>query len=561
MNRYLKIVLLFCVTNPVFHAQHFVSVTGSPTGDGSIVRPWDLQTALNQPPAVRPGDTIFILAGRYFPPRRDTSMLAGFISYLRGSKGQPIVVMPYRQDRVIIDGANLPHPVESDVESAAFGALGAYTDFIGLEFTNSREGYRVSPDIRRALRVKSVIQNAVGLRWINNIVHNTGEGLGVFSGCQDCELYGNIIFYNGWSHTGVRGHGEGMYLQNSANERRVADNIIFRQFDSGMIIYGTSNASIDSFLIEGNILFDNGSLNDDPNGWGFLFGKNSTLTGPGRYFRIQNNYLYNALDYRRSNNIDLGYQSGLDQVEFHNNYSVGFQAIRYNIPVTNLNSGNNTLVGGIGDISRPQMEAGNQNRLFSGQQKPSANEIFIRKNDYEKGRAHVVVYNWERKNSVSIPLAQTGLDKGQAFEVYDVQNLLSGPLYRSLYSEDGQSIDLPMDLTKVSAAVGNIPRAPRHTDREFGVFLIKAIPLPSHTKKPLADQTHRLEYSGNQLRLHLPAVSAYRLDLFDLCGNRVRQMDFVGDELSIERYFLPSGIYLCTVQSELQNFSFKILIP
>ncbi len=82
MNRFLKIVLLFCVTNPVFYAQHFVSVTGSPAGDGSIVRPWDLQTALNQPPAVRPGDTIFILAGRYFPPRRDTSMLAGFISYL-----------------------------------------------------------------------------------------------------------------------------------------------------------------------------------------------------------------------------------------------------------------------------------------------------------------------------------------------------------------------------------------------------------------------------------------------------------------------------------------------
>ncbi|HNS47722.1 MAG TPA: hypothetical protein PKH94_10815 [Bacteroidales bacterium] len=557
-----KFVFLLFFVNVFFtQAQHFVSVSGTAAGDGSMARPWDLQTALNHPPSVKPGDTLYLLGGRYFPPRRDTSMLAGFISYLKGSKEKPIVVTPYQQDRVIIDGANLPHPVESDVESSAFGALGAYTDFVGLEITNSREGFRVSANIRRALRVKSVIQNAVGLRWINNVIHNTGEGLGVFSACQDCELYGNIIFYNGWSHTGVRGHGEGMYLQNSANERRVADNIIFRQFDSGMIIYGTSNSKIDSFLIEGNVLFDNGSLNDDPNGWGFLFGKNSTLTGPGKHYRIQHNYLYNSLDYRRSNNIDLGYQSGLDQVEFHHNYSVGYQAIRYNIPVTNLNSSHNTLVGGIGDVSRPQMEAGINNRIFSGQQKPDKNEIFIRNNDYEKGRSHVIVYNWERKNSVSIPLDQTGLSLGQDFEVYDVQNLLSGPLYRSRYTDINQLIDLPMDLLQVSLAIGNIPRTPVHTDLEFGVFLIKAVPGTSQTKTLHPDEKYTLEYSGDHVILRFSSLDPKKAYLLDMNGLSVGNLDFMNGEIKIQKNLLASGLYFLVLEKDSHRSVVKIFIP
>ena len=472
-------------------------------------------------------------------------MLAGFISYLRGTKDKPIVVTPFQRDRVIIDGANLPHPVDSDIESSAFGALGAYTDFVGLEITNSREGFRVSPIIRNSMRVKGVIQNAVGLRWINNIIHNTGEGLGVFSACQDCELYGNIIFYNGWSHTGVRGHGEGMYLQNSANERRVAHNIIFRQFDSGMIIYGTSNSEIDSFLIEGNVVFDNGSLNDEPN---------------GKHYRIQRNYLYNSLDYRRSNNIDLGYQSGLDQVEFHHNYSVGYQAIRYNIPVTNLNSSHNTVVGGIGDVSRPQMEAGINNRIYSGQQKPTTGQIFIETNDYEKGRSHVIVYNWARKNSVTIPLDLIGLSLGQDFEVYDVQNLLSGPVFRSRYTDIHQLIDLPMDLTEVSLAIGDVPRAPVHTDREFGVFLIRAASGTTQTKTPTTDEKYTLEYSGDHVILRFSSHDFRKAYLLDLNGLPVGKLDFADGEVKIQKDMLPSGLYFLFLEKESHRSVVKIFI-
>ena len=43
----------------------YVSPSGSAGNTGSISSPWDLQTALNQPAAVRPGDTIWLRGGTY----------------------------------------------------------------------------------------------------------------------------------------------------------------------------------------------------------------------------------------------------------------------------------------------------------------------------------------------------------------------------------------------------------------------------------------------------------------------------------------------------------------
>lgn len=44
-------------------AEFFAAPGGRPDGNGSLERPWDLQTALNQPPAVAPGATIWLRGG------------------------------------------------------------------------------------------------------------------------------------------------------------------------------------------------------------------------------------------------------------------------------------------------------------------------------------------------------------------------------------------------------------------------------------------------------------------------------------------------------------------
>ncbi len=74
----------------------YVSPTASASGTGSIGNPWKLQTALNQPSAVKPGDTIWLRGGTYTG--------APFTSYLNGTSANPIIVRQYPGERARIDG-------------------------------------------------------------------------------------------------------------------------------------------------------------------------------------------------------------------------------------------------------------------------------------------------------------------------------------------------------------------------------------------------------------------------------------------------------------------------
>src|SRR4051794_24178406 len=71
------------------HATEFyVSPTGTASGNGSASSPWDLQTALNQPASVKPGDTIWVRGGVHRLNNRPTK----FTSRLTGAAGAPITV-------------------------------------------------------------------------------------------------------------------------------------------------------------------------------------------------------------------------------------------------------------------------------------------------------------------------------------------------------------------------------------------------------------------------------------------------------------------------------------
>src|SRR5207237_5535605 len=67
---------------PQTDTQHYVAPDGSRSGDGSIIRPWDLQTALSQPSSVRPGDIIWLRGGSYY---------GEYASRLTGTESAPIV--------------------------------------------------------------------------------------------------------------------------------------------------------------------------------------------------------------------------------------------------------------------------------------------------------------------------------------------------------------------------------------------------------------------------------------------------------------------------------------
>lgn len=548
MFKLLRSILFILLPAQFFATQFYVSPSGLPNASGSMSDPWDLQTALHHPLSVQAGDTIWLRGGVYLG-NPDPAEVAAFISDLTGTKEKPIIVCQFPGERAIIDGANRPHPVSVPPanDSYILGIRGDYCWYWGFEVTNSNPHSRSDSLSGFRWRVNSIITIGTGIRLINMIIHDTGSGLGPFSGCVDCELYGNIIFYNGWSHLGVRGHGEGVYGQNMTPTKFIRDNIVFKQFDSGIILYGSSNSTIDNFHIEGNVLFSNGVINDDPNGWGFLFGKSGPSTGPGNNFLIQYNYLYNRFDYLRSNNIDLGYQSGLKDVIFRNNYSVGRWAMRNNLPIDGLTAHDNTLIGEIYPVTATQVSR-DSNAIFSPTNLPRENAIFIRPNLYENNRAHIVCFNWTGATQTDIDLRLAGLNDNSAIEIYDVQNIFGNPVYRGIYTTSNPVISLPLNLKEVTPVIGeNVPRAAVHTDSVMNVFLIQSAKTLVNTENSQTDE-YALHYDSfsNTLQVTMNENSRWEISCFDISGKLLVKKSFSGRKTEMKLFSdLPA---LCFVQ-------------
>lgn len=79
-------------------ADFYASVDGRPTASGSIDDPWDLQTALDHPDPVQPGDTIWLRGGVY---------VGEFQIHLKGEPGKPVVLRQYPGERAILSGEGL----------------------------------------------------------------------------------------------------------------------------------------------------------------------------------------------------------------------------------------------------------------------------------------------------------------------------------------------------------------------------------------------------------------------------------------------------------------------
>ena len=153
---------------PLAASDYFVSPAGSGSNNGTISAPWDLQTALSQPSAVKPGDTIWLRGGTY---------PGTYSSQLTGTSANPILVRQYPGERAVIDGGN----------SNGNGILvisGSYTWYWGFEVMSS-DSNRVSTqtgswptDIGRgeAIQILQTTGSGVGVKFINLIVHDARQG-------------------------------------------------------------------------------------------------------------------------------------------------------------------------------------------------------------------------------------------------------------------------------------------------------------------------------------------------------------------------------------------------
>jgi len=440
------VLLGFAIVTCKAQTQFYVSPTGSAGGNGSITAPWDLATALSHPAVVKPGARVWLRGGTYN---------GTFISELRGTSAAPIVVRNYLNERAIIDGGN------RDGTILLIG--GAYTWYWGFEIMSSQPERSLASDgtLKRGAGISTVQQAGagVGTKFINLVIHDTALAFGVWKEAVGAEMCGNIIFNNGWEMAGG-GHGHGIYAQNQSGTMRLVDNIMFNQFSHGIHIYGSETAYLNNFYIEGNIAFNNGALSPTTG-----YARN-LLIGGGRLasnVTLLNNYTYYNSDTCCGVN-DLGYEAGAANTQVTGNYFISGadSALKVVKLQTSVSMSGNTFFGNIFGFAPPNFPSNTYH--FS---RPTTNSMFVRRNRFETGRGHVVVYNWENRPDVTVNISSLGLTVGQTYIIRNVQNYF-GSTITGTYT--GAPITIPMTNWTIGVPVG-MP-APRSTFPEFGVFVI-----------------------------------------------------------------------------------------
>jgi hypothetical protein len=442
------LLALVATALPAAASDFYVSSSGSAGNTGSIGSPWDLQTALNQPAAVRPGDTIWLRGGTY---------RGGYRSNLAGAAGAPILVRAYPGERAVLDGNNAAAKSAGRVLSV----YGAHTWFWGFEVMSSETNPPVNssgPNNPEGI----TIYDSHHIKLINLVVHDMiGQGIAFWSENSDSEIEGCLVYYNGlnsWDH--------GIYLQNQVGTKRLVNNLIFQQASHGIHAYGSTVAYLDNIQLEGNTVFNSGYL-AGVSGRNILLGGGRIAANPV----VKSNYTYfTAFD----NNSNIGYLAGATNGQVTGNYfiagNVALRLINYSGTFTG-----NFLTG---ETDPSDLAARHPSNTYLAARPTSGSTVFVRPNAHEAGRAHITVYNWARTSTVSADLSPAGLPIGASFEIRDAQNYFGPPVLTGTYA--GNPVTLPM--TGLPMAVPVRFAAPAHTTAEFGAFVV--IPLGSTSVPP-----------------------------------------------------------------------------
>lgn len=479
----------------------YVSPTGAATNDGSQNSPWDLATALDQPVTFNPGDTLRLRGGTY---------QGQFTAHLTGTAASHIIVEPFAGESPKIDG------------SLYIG--GSDTWYQGFEIMDS-EPNRISGEVGSAPtdipQRAGVNIHAPRTKFINMVVHDGGNGIGFWEDAPDSEVYGNVIYNNGWMGPD-RPHGHGIYTQNYTGTKNITDNIDFAPFYLSMQIYGSSASHLVGYNVDGNTFFGSGTI----------VGGNA----PADQMNFSNNYLYNS-------SLQFGYGSPDNQsASLKNNY------IYTQIPI-NIQWWKNFVITGNTFIAKSDSSGGNgsialatggdlsgftidNNTHYRGRTGtfqnffvrnpdnslnfytfaqwqaslgfdthstfvsdpninkaalPTGAKVFVRPNKYETGRANITIFNWDKAATVAADISNIGLKPGDSYIVHDGQNYLGAPVLTGTYN--GSPITLPMDLgTTIPPRLGTVVNTypycsaygcnvanstPAHTSPEFNVFVIQ----------------------------------------------------------------------------------------
>jgi hypothetical protein len=478
--------LSFC--RPTVAGDLHVSPDGTPRGDGSRQSPWDLATALAATDQVGAGDTVWLHAGNY---------RGGFESRLSGTADAPVTIRQAPGERATIDC----RPRDAQ-DNGLFAVTGDHAIYWGFEITCSDFKRRTQiggswpADIRRG----GVHCRASDVKFIHLVVHDTAGGFGFWSEGEGGEIYGSLIFHNGWQGPD-RGHGHAIYAQNKSGTKRLRENILFRQFGEGIHCYGSEKAFVQGFDIEGNVGFHNGTL-AGPRGLTpsiFIGGgasierlsvvDNLTYDGPlrcgypwgalNRDAVVRGNYVVGGILVRDFDRVEFTGNtvvctSGLVSLESSGKLDLARYAWDDNhyFRTTDEWSAFEVAEGdkraGL-EFEAWQAKTGFDATSIHQRRPPEEGRVFVRPSHYEPGRGHVVVYNWQHRPEVEIDLSGV-VPRGKAFKIVSAQHFYGEPVMSGVY--EGGAVKLPMRPRPGLAPVGMPDFVAPTTEPEFGAYVV-----------------------------------------------------------------------------------------
>ena len=601
MIRFILTVVMFAglgfmtaATGASYHA----AVNGKSNGNGTLENPWDLNTALNKS-SIKGGDTLWIHSGTY---------LGVYKSTLQGSASSPVIIKAVSDFKAILDGNVAQNP-----DAAVLSINGRYVWYCGLTITNSTANHiknESSLDPKSGVYILGAYN-----KLINCIIHNNiGNGIGFWSSALDSEVYGCIIYNNGYRDSD-RGHGHGIYTQNETNTKLITDNILFNSYGKGLHIY-TEEGSIKGYKTEGNVFFNSGLPGAGLPGSPGL--EQHIIVGgtknPADRIVVNNNYFYNSPNITSKAGVEFGYSYSVENqnLEFTNNYMVdgsfysktnwnsvkatGNSIISKTISmaliafddyknIKTLNFNNNKYYKGTFYPVYPPSTSRSFDywKSASGQDgassyyssEPAETAYFIRKNQYEAGRANLIIFNWKNAKNIEVDLSEI-LSQGDEYELYDVSYLSKGAISKGAYN--GKNISVSMELKNIDLPNGNLPNLNQfaHTAPFFGVFVIKRA-SGSNPSTDIFDNTS--EYKNRNLHIQTVypnpatdnltvAFSAFEtsyvdINIIDAAGKSVHseklRVNSGTNSYSYNISHIAKGVYIINISDGTNNSAAKFV--
>jgi hypothetical protein len=377
------------------------------------------------------------------------------------------------------------------------------------------------------------------------------------------EVNGAITFFNGVVDT-TRGHGDGLSIQNRVGTKRIIDVISFGNHGAGMkvsgesgygtgvhfegvtsfnngiasltatavdkienLFVGTAVSPADRITLLANNLYhmpgtvaSNATLGFQTLSNGSLVMRDNVIMGgsvalSSKHWQsatVTGNTLYTGGSYGVNTDHSLARVTSPSGVVYNwnsNNYIDGTSGypFTYNAAVNQFGTGNLTYPDW-----RKSSGFDSESTYRTGQ--PTGTLVRVRPNQYERGRAHVAVYNWGHLASVQVDLSSSGLAIGETFEVRDAQNYFGTPVFTGTYT--GALVTLPVSNLPIGMPVGQVLFTPIHTAPEFAAFVVLNL---TSTEPPLQspgillnaylspDETSTVSEATSTIQTTLPLVA------------------------------------------------------